>query len=76
MPDGAIEAPFQKAVVNKWRNQTPSGKQQHTHWLDYYFDSHQCVFDPKCGHLRRKRKDPSACQKAMLEGGGGMNFDL
>uniref|UniRef100_A0A914HXJ9 Uncharacterized protein n=1 Tax=Globodera rostochiensis TaxID=31243 RepID=A0A914HXJ9_GLORO len=52
-----------KAVANKWRNAKGNNP---PHWLDYYFDTHVCVYDSKCCQLRSQQGDPKACHKRQF----------
>jgi solute carrier family 15 (oligopeptide transporter), member 1 len=50
----------QKAISNRFHSQVRTG---HSHWLDFYFDTHFCASDARCQELQRKKRDPRACHK-------------
>ncbi|KAI1707693.1 POT family domain-containing protein [Ditylenchus destructor] len=53
-------------VKNSLKNRSKSSKKVQSHWLDYYFVSHNCEADSKCLHLQRQKRIKSVCHKRQF----------
>ncbi|KAI1719190.1 POT family domain-containing protein [Ditylenchus destructor] len=60
---GGVFRTIKEALKNRSRSKDSSRK---CHWLDYYFDTHNCAFHGECVELQKVRGDSKACEKRQF----------
>ncbi|KAI1723878.1 POT family domain-containing protein [Ditylenchus destructor] len=65
-PKGNVFGDVFRTVRTALSNRSKVASKTRNHWLDYYFDTHNCMHDEKCIRLQMRKNDSSQCAKKQF----------
>ncbi|KAI1719813.1 POT family domain-containing protein [Ditylenchus destructor] len=65
-PKGNVFGDVFRTVRTALSNRSKVASKTRKHWLDYYFDTHNCMHDEKCSRLQMRKNDSSQCAKRQF----------
>lgn len=64
-PQGNVYSDLYHTIRVALRNKQYSDLER-PHWLYYFLDTHDCQLNRKCLHMKRRKRDPNACERAKF----------